>query len=31
MFRDKLDELLVQGIGPIPGPQSTERELENPT
>ena len=25
MFRDKLDEVLVQGIGGIPGPQSTQR------
>ncbi|MGH7464601.1 MAG: thiamine pyrophosphate-dependent enzyme, partial [Longimicrobiales bacterium] len=24
MFRDKVDELLVQGIGPIPGPQSAQ-------
>ncbi|MDQ3605327.1 MAG: thiamine pyrophosphate-binding protein [Gemmatimonadota bacterium] len=26
MFRDKVDELLVQGIGKIPGPQGAEQE-----
>jgi pyruvate dehydrogenase (quinone) len=26
MFRDKIDELLVQGIGPIPGPQGAARD-----
>jgi pyruvate dehydrogenase (quinone) len=26
MFRDKVDEMLVQGIGGIPGPQSTSRD-----
>lgn len=26
MFRNKVDELLVQGIGRIPGPQGAEKE-----
>lgn len=26
MFRDKIDELLVQGIGPIPGPEGANQE-----
>ena len=28
MFRDKIDELLVQGIGPIPGPEGAARDEE---
>jgi hypothetical protein len=29
MFRNKVDEILVQGIGGIPGPQGAEKDGES--